>query len=153
MCDALTGLLQTDHPTFLRPAFEVVVNNDIHVALLSLALDSQIELSERFALLLLTVWRRFAHIYAQGLYEVLDNGLLHSLSSPKAIQVRRTCFIFRCLATEPQFFVDVFVNYDCGPTGRFRSIFQKSIESLASLAYPDSSLQITAKQKVVLVTL
>jgi hypothetical protein len=58
--DALTGILQTEYPTFRRPAFEIVVNRDIHVVLLGL--DSQIELSGRFAFLLLTIGKnRFLH--------------------------------------------------------------------------------------------
>ena len=63
--------------------------------------DEEQELAVKFGILLLTVWRRFARIYVQGLYEVLEKGLLLSLSSPSTEQIAKTYHVYRTLANEP----------------------------------------------------
>lgn len=150
-CTGLTALLQTQFDFFSHEAFEIVLNRDIHVMLLALALDPADELAVRYGLLLLTIWKRFSHIYVRGLYEVLDKGLLHSLSSPSVEQVAKTYHVYRTLATEPQLFVDMLVNYDWDGSGCFRSLWELTMEKLVKHAYPEDSNQLMALETVMVI--
>ena len=147
----LTALLQTQIDFFTREAFEVVLNRDIHVTLLALALDPVDELAVRYGLLLLTIWKRFSHVYVRGLYEVLDKGLLHSLSSPSSEQVAKTYHVYRTLATEPQLFVDILVNYDWDGSGSFQSLWELTMDKLVKHAYPEDPNQLMALETVMVI--
>lgn len=144
----IIGLLQSRFNFFKSAAFESLLQSDIHIILLSMAIHSHNDLNFRYSVLLLTVWKRFARIYVQGLHEVLTKGLAHSLSSPSEVQVRNSCLIYQGLTAEPQFFVDMYMNYDCGQIGESNNVFENTMNLLVKHSYPDDP-----NQKVALMTL
>ena len=97
-------------------------------------------------------WQRFSNIYKDGLYEILTKGLGTTIKSPNPEIVERSLKIYREMSTIPQFFVDLFVNYDCDGTGQYSNVFEDSVEKIISLSYPDipmTGTQIDALEVVV----
>jgi hypothetical protein len=134
--DALVLMLEGNCTFLDTPYFINLLRTDIHVALLSLALDTNGSLADVTSRLILTIWRKFAKDYLEGLNEVIDRGIATALGSPTGSIVRRTLRIFRVLVKEPQFLVDAFVNYDCDHSGFFRNIFENSVCLIGKSGYP-----------------
>lgn len=151
--ESLSLLLESESPFIETPHFLKCLITNIHVALLSLALDNNSSLANATSRLILTIWRKFAANYVEGLNEVLDRGIATALTSPSSSVIERTLNIVKTLASEPQFWVDAFVNYDCDHSGFFRNIFENSIKSVVKYSYPGSGEEESSVQKVALETL
>jgi hypothetical protein len=134
--DCLSLILESNCPFLDTSFFVKLLKSDIHVALLALALDTNEHLTVATARLIVTIWRKFAPNYVEGLNEVLDRGIATALTSPDSSAICRTFRIFNELVQEPQSLVDAFVNYDCDQSGFFRNIFQNSVVAIAKFAYP-----------------
>ncbi|EAY14851.1 Sec7 domain containing protein [Trichomonas vaginalis G3] len=131
--------LKLDHPFLQTSLFKHLLNTTLHVTFLSLTLNSQIELAESTAELILTLWERFASVYTIGLNELMVKGLMTTLISPDQNVLMRSLTVFGLLCKQPQLLVDFFVNYDCDESGFFQNVFENSINSVVKLAYPDAA--------------
>ncbi|OHT00781.1 Sec7 domain containing protein [Tritrichomonas foetus] len=144
--------LQRDSKFFERSAFRLLLETKIHVACLSLTLDNRIELAEPTAELFVTIWKRFAPLYTEGLNAVLVKGLQTTLTSPDHLVLIRSLTIYQKLAKYPQLFVDAFVNYDCDRSGFFDNVWENTLNLIVKLAYPDinkkSAVQVLAIEVV-----
>lgn len=144
-CSILDEILnQTNIPFFKGPIIDVILNHEVHVAMMALALDNNLSLAIPFAKLFLTIWKRYPKIYIHRLYEIYEKGILHSLSSPNSNQILRTCEILKYLSSEPQLFVDLFVNFDCDSSGTYVSLFESTINLVSKHAYPDDPCEYPA---------
>lgn len=135
-CNLLNKILSGDYKLFKSNYFEILLNQKIHLILMSLVFNSDIKTVDIFLKLLLLVWKRFSHLYQKGLYDLFENGLLVALSSPNIFQVKKTFNIFQKLSSETQLFVDLFVNYDCVST-QYQSVFENIILKISKFSYPD----------------
>lgn len=133
-------LLQSQSPFLETQQFKDLLRNDIHLALLYLSLDNNMDLAESTSELIQTVWNRFAETYVDELNEVLNNGLCTALSSPYPSSVCRALSIFGKLVQEPQFLVDAFINYDCDHSGYFKNIYENSMKLIVKHAYPEQTV-------------
>lgn len=131
---------------YSTPAFRSLLQTQLHVAFLSLALDSRLQLAEPTADILKIVWNRFAGYYTEGLNEVFVKGLLISLTSPDPQVLYRTFSVFKFLSQEPQLFVDCFINYDCDQSGYFQNVFENTVLQIEKLSFPDTKHTVTQKQ-------
>jgi hypothetical protein len=103
----LITMLERGSPFFQSPQFKRVLHQDIHLALLSLCLDTRLMLAGPTAKLIEIVWNRFAHIYNEGLNEVLDKGLATTLASPYEAIIIRWFRVHQRLVANPQFLLIV----------------------------------------------
>ena len=117
--------------------FKYLLQNQIHVAFLSMFLRGGIEHLFSTGSILKSVWQRFSDFYKDGLFEILTKGLGTTIKSPDPEIVTRSLKVYREMATIPQFFVDLFVNYDCDETGQYSNVFEDSVGKIISLSYPD----------------
>lgn len=147
----LLKVLMSKSPFFNTKSFANLLRKQVHVALLSLALDTKQQTADVTAKLIKVVWNRFALFYNEGLNEVLDKGIATALDSPYADVLMRSFKIFKYLIAEPQFLVDCFVNYDCDPYGLFKNIFENTVNAIVKKAYPGQPL--VSQQKRALKTL
>ncbi|OHT08771.1 Sec7 domain containing protein [Tritrichomonas foetus] len=135
--ESLSILLESDSEFLNTDNFKTLLTTDIHVALLSLALDGHAILADNTARIITICWEKFANDYVEGLNEVLDRGIVTALNSPNSKVICRTLEIFEMLTVKPQFLVDAFVNYDCDHSGYFRNIFENIINLIVKYSYPD----------------
>ncbi|KAH0792313.1 Sec7 domain containing protein [Histomonas meleagridis] len=131
------SFLKSDSRFLESESFITILRTDIHLALLSLCLDPKMELAKVTGELISVVWERFATFYNEGLNEVLDKGLNSALSSPYSNVVLRSFEVFNILASNPQFLVDSYVNYDCDQSGFFKNIFENTANQIVQKAYPE----------------
>lgn len=144
-CSILNELLSQEKKTlFSDSILELILNREVHIAMMALALDYHIELAIPFSNLLITIWKKYSKLYIERLYELFDKGILHSLSSPNSIQIERTCRILNHLTSEPQLFVDLFVNFDCDNNGRYVSLFESTVSLVSKHSYPDDHCQLSS---------
>ena len=134
---------------FQKRAFRVLLETQVNVTFLSLALDMREALAPATAELLLVLWRDFAPIYNEGLNNFLVKGLATTLTSPDPVVLARSLSIYAELAKHPQFFVDAFVNYDCDESGYFGNVFENTMDLLVKLSYPDVPVQRKAIEVIV----
>jgi hypothetical protein len=83
------------------------------------------------------IWNRFAHIYNEGINEVLDKGLATTLASPYEEIMIRSFRVYQRLVANPQFLADCFVNYDCDHSGVFKNIFENTVRLIVRQCYPE----------------
>lgn len=153
-CDGIYHILDSNSPFTQTPDFEVVMKTDIHVALLTLTLDTHPELVEPTAKLISICWSKYARIYLQELNDILIQGLIAALSSSLSEVIERAFDVFSRLIEHPQFLIDAFVNYDCDHSGSFRNIFEKTVNLIVNNAYPNQVAQehqIKALKTIVLI--
>ncbi|EAY15497.1 Sec7 domain containing protein [Trichomonas vaginalis G3] len=122
---------------FKSTTFKYLLQNQLHVAFLSMFLKGQIEHQFSTVSILKTVWSKFADFYQDGLYEILTKGLATTMKSPDPEIVAHALKVYHEMSTLPQFFVDIFVNYDCDCNGIYTNAFQDCFEKIVSLSYPD----------------
>ena len=134
---------------FHKNVFRVLLETQINVTFLSLALDMRQALAPATAELLLVLWSDFAPIYNEGLNNFLVKGLATTLTSPDPVVLERSLSIYAEIAKHPQFFVDSFVNYDCDESGYFGNVFENTIDLLVKLSYPDVPVQKKAIEVIV----
>ena len=148
----LNGILNSQFSFLSKPFFKIVLNDDIRVALLAGAINDSFETAAATASLIVTLWSRFSWYFIDGLNEVLDSGLSIQLSSPNAVTVKRACSVFSYLSTNPNLFIDAFVNYDCDHSGYYKNIFENSVNLIIKNSYPSEniSLQTSALSTVTL---
>ena len=150
-CHMLLKILMSKSPFFDTESFAHVLRTQVHLALLSLALDTKQQLADMTAKLIKLAWNRFAPLYNEGLNEVLDKGIATALNGPYADVMMRSFKIFQYLVSEPQFLVDCFVNYDCDQSGLFKNIFENTVNAIVKKGYPGQPL--VSYQKTALKTL
>lgn len=150
-CQILVSIMDSSSPFLQSPHFITLLRTDIHVTLLSLAYDSQLNLSEATANLISLVWQKYAPEYLEGLNELLDKGLATALASPIPATIVKAFKVFSSLVANPQFLVDAFVNYDCDHSGLFKNIYENSVNLVVKRAYPEQ--QATDLHKIALSTL
>lgn len=139
--------LSQDSKFFSTGAFHLLLHTEVHVAVLSLTLDTRSQLADPTSELLLLLWRKFAPIYNEGLNTALVKGLLTTFNSPNPQVITRTLQIFDTITREPQFFVDSFVNYDCDESGHFGNVFADSLKLIVKHAYPEVGTPTKPVQK------
>lgn len=137
--ESLLILLESDSEFLQTSMFQTLLRTDIHVALLSLALDNHSILAKSTANLIMTCWERFSPFYVEGLNDVLDRGIAVALTSPDPKVIIRSLTIFLRLTSKPQFLVDAFVNYDCDHSGYFRNIYENIVNLIVKYSYPDTT--------------
>lgn len=151
--ESLLILLESDSAFLETQIFKTLLRTDIHVALLSLALDNHTILADSTARLILTCWERFSPFYVEGLNDVLDRGIAVALTSPDQKVIIRSLTIFLTLTSKPQFLVDAFVNYDCDHSGYFRNIYENIVNLIVKYSYPDTTSPEDTLQKTAIKTL
>ena len=128
--------------------FKYLLQNQIHVAFLSMFLRGGIEHIFSSCSILKSVWQRFSDFYKDGLYEILTKGLGTTIKSPNPEIVTRSLKVYKEMSTIPQFFVDLFVNYDCDGTGQYSNVFEDSIQKIINLSYPDTVITQTERDSL-----
>lgn len=139
-------ILSLQTPFVTAPFFIGELRTTIHVALLSLCLDSNEALAKPTAEMILTIWRRFPQFYNEGLNEVLDQGLATALVSPSPKMMIRSFRLYSYLVMNPQFMVDSFVNYDCDDGGIFHNIFENTVNIIVKRSYPEQATDQIQKE-------
>ncbi|OHS97515.1 Sec7 domain containing protein [Tritrichomonas foetus] len=134
--NTILSLLELDLPYIEKSFFVNELGTTIHVALLSLCLDGNLQLYKTTAKLISTIWKRFSENYNEGLNEVLDKGLATSLVSPSPKTMIRNFKVLSSIVEDPQFMVDTFVNYDCDKSGIFQNIFENTVNIVVKRSYP-----------------
>ena len=127
----LTYSLKQNSDFYQTKIFNILLQNQIHISVISLCIDSRIQLVQCTANLIQTLWEEFSSIYVNGINELFVRGLFIALTSPDQETVIRSLNIFQRLSTKPQIFVDCFVNYDCDDTGHFSNVFQNIISNIS----------------------
>ena len=151
--ESLLILLESDSAFLQTQIFKTLLRTDIHVALLSLALDNHSVLANSTARLIMACWERFSPFYVEGLNDVLDRGIAVALTSPDQKVIIRSLSIFLTLTSKPQFLVDAFVNYDCDHSGYFRNIYENIVNLIVKYSYPDTNSTDDILQKTAIKTL
>lgn len=147
ICECILTILKSRSKFLKTSDFVVVLRTDVHVALLAITLDIQPMLIELAAEIILTIWKMFSYQYLEGLNEVLDKGVLTALSSPYPNITMNAFNLLSLLMKKPQFFIDIFVNYDCDKSGCFKNIFDSIVKCIIKASYPNPAapkLQISA---------
>lgn len=137
LLELLIEYLELESEFYDTSTFRYILQNDIHMTLLSVLLNHN-DLAERLSRIILIIWSKHKHLYLDNLYELLNTGLLSTLSSPNLDVLFSTMTIISNFLVEPQFFVEIFINYDCNVSGLYSNVFQNLMEKIIKLSYPGS---------------
>jgi hypothetical protein len=121
----LVDVLKSGRPFYKTSSFRLALQTTIHVAALALLLllNSQPELAQVTAELILVLRGKFADLYVESLNALLVKGLATALRSPDARILLRAMHVYDQLAQHTQLFVDALMTDDCDSSGFSENVF------------------------------
>lgn len=144
--DFIVFALKLESPFYETSAFRLLLQTNVHVAVLSLSLDSRLQLVTQTSELITILWKKFSNIYSENLNDVLVKGLYTTLTSPDQNVLLRALKVYAGLINNTQFLVDSYINYDCDQSGYFQNVFENTINQIVKLSFPDMKQTNVQKQ-------
>ena len=129
----MTEILMIKSAFFKTNTFVSLLRHDIHACLLHLVLKSSFVSPLSIAKLIVVLWKRFAPVYPEQFGTEVSKELLGTLMSTKKGVVQKAVAICLYLMEWPQFWVDMYVNCDCDPSGTRGSVFENYVGALTKL--------------------
>ena len=129
----MTEILMIKSAFFKTNTFVSLLKDDIHACLLHLILKSSFVSPLSIAKLIVVLWKRFVPMYPEQFGAEVSKELFGTLMSTKKGVSQKALAICLYLMEWPQFWVDMYVNCDCDPSGTCGSVFENYVGALTKL--------------------